>query len=252
MYMTQTPQNERNEEALNSNYFRPLATKFDTRTKKRLHTLAQTIAHFAEEPAIQTTGEAHAYKCQGTLIYPDGTVMWGDELDTGLISYITRYLQHDEDIEGEEITSFPVSIIVKNEQLELEREWWAPRHVRNIERILTAKQALLAKALRISEELVLPVRDGNKLIFRWLTDTTSEQLRVALPMLLGAIHAHAATSRKLQATSSATGNEKYVMRCWLLRLGFNGREHHSLRVALGANLSGSAAHRITPTEGEVA
>lgn len=236
---------------MSSNYFRPLATKFNTRTKKRQQTLTESIAHFAEEPAIPAAGDkVLAYKCKGTRIHTDGTVVWGDELDTDLINYITRYLQQDEGIEGKKITAFPVTITIEDTHLSLEREWWAGRHVKNIERILTAKQTLLAQALGINTELVLPTREGSKLIFHWLTDTTSDELRASLPQLLGAVHAYAATSRKLQASSKATGNQRYVMRCWLMRLGFNGREHHNLRVALGRNLTGSAAYRTT--EGEVA
>ncbi|WP_406711893.1 hypothetical protein QEV67_04435 [Trueperella pyogenes] len=232
-----------------NSYFRPLATSFDTRTKKRLHVLVSTICHFAEEPPVPAQdGEAHAFTVQGTVIYPDGTVVWGDELDTGLINYTTRFLDQDEGITGENITAFPVTITIEDARLVLERDWWAPRHVKNIERILTAKQTLLAQALGVDPDKVLPTREGNKLIFHWLTDTTSDELRACLPQLLGAVHAHATTSRKLQATSKATGNQRYIMRCWLLRLGFNGREHHALRVAMGRNLTGSAAYRTTESE----
>lgn len=171
---------------MSSNYFRPLATKFNTRTKKRQQTLTESIAHFAEEPAIPAAGDkVLAYKCKGTRIHTDGTVVWGDELDTDLINYITRYLQQDEGIEGKKITAFPVTITIEDTHLSLEREWWAGRHVKNIERILTAKQTLLAQALGINTELVLPTREGSKLIFHWLTDTTSDELRASLPQLLG-------------------------------------------------------------------
>ena len=248
MYMTKTAQLPiLIGETMKVNDSRPLATIFDTRNKKRLTTLARTIGDFSEEASMATfRGEPYAFHCNGTLIYPKGLVIWGDVLEFSMINYIINYLDNDEGIPSQRVTEFPVTITFTDEQIVLEREWWAPRHVKNIERILTSKQDLLADALGIAQEQVMFEREGEQLFFNWFTDSTSEQLRTSLPLLLGGIHAHAATSRKLQASSRATGNPRYVMRCWLMRLGFNGPEYHQMRVALGKNLTGSAAHRITP------
>lgn len=61
-----------------------------------------------------------------------------------------------------------------------------------------------------------------------------------------AMSAQAINSSRASAEVLDNGNEKYAMRCWLLRLGFIGDEWKTVREHLTKNLSGNAAWKNDP------
>lgn len=67
-------------------------------------------------------------------------------------------------------------------------------------------------------------------------------LNLCLAMSAAAINAKRASAEPLD-----NGNDKYAMRCWLLRLGFIGDEYRSVRKHLMKRLEGNAAWRNDPS-----
>lgn len=67
-------------------------------------------------------------------------------------------------------------------------------------------------------------------------------VNLCLAMSAAAINAKRASAEVLD-----NGNDKYAMRCWLLRLGFIGDEWKTVREHLTKNLEGNAAWRNEPT-----
>ena len=67
-------------------------------------------------------------------------------------------------------------------------------------------------------------------------------INLCLAMSAAAINAKRASAEPLE-----NGNDKYAMRCYLLRLGFIGDEFKSVRKHLLKNLEGNAAWRNDPT-----
>ena len=61
-----------------------------------------------------------------------------------------------------------------------------------------------------------------------------------------AMSAQAINSKRASAEVLQNGNDKYAMRCWLLRLGMIGDEFKTTREHLLKNLSGNAAWRDDP------
>ena len=66
-------------------------------------------------------------------------------------------------------------------------------------------------------------------------------INLCLAMSAAAINAKRASAEPLN-----NGNDKYAMRCWLLRLGFIGEEWATVRKHLLKNLDGNAAWRNDP------
>lgn len=62
-----------------------------------------------------------------------------------------------------------------------------------------------------------------------------------------AMSAAAINAKRASADILDNGNDKYAMRCWLLRLGFIGEEFENCRKHLLKNLSGNAAWRNAPS-----
>lgn len=67
-------------------------------------------------------------------------------------------------------------------------------------------------------------------------------INLCLAMSAQAINASRASAEVLD-----NGNDKYAMRCWLLRLGFIGEEWETVRKHLTKNLEGNAAWRNDPS-----
>ena len=67
-------------------------------------------------------------------------------------------------------------------------------------------------------------------------------INLCLAMSAAAINAKRASAEPLD-----NGNDKYAMRCWLLRLGFIGEEWATVRKHLLKNLDGNAAWRNDPS-----
>lgn len=67
-------------------------------------------------------------------------------------------------------------------------------------------------------------------------------INLCLAMSAAAINAKRTSEKPLD-----NGNPKYAMRCWLLRLGFIGKEWETVRKHLLKNLEGNAAWRNDPT-----
>jgi hypothetical protein len=67
-------------------------------------------------------------------------------------------------------------------------------------------------------------------------------LNLCLAMSAAAINAKRSSEKPLD-----NGNDKYAMRCWLLRLGFIGEEYASVRKHLLKKLDGNAAWRNDPS-----
>lgn len=61
-----------------------------------------------------------------------------------------------------------------------------------------------------------------------------------------AMSAAAINAKRTSADVLDNGNDKYAMRCWLLRLGFIGKEWETVREHLLKNLTGNSAWRNDP------
>jgi hypothetical protein len=72
------------------------------------------------------------------------------------------------------------------------------------------------------------------------------EVRAYINLVL-AMSAQAINSSRASAEVLDNGNDKYAMRCWLLRLGFIGDEFKNVRKHLLKNLEGNAAWRNDPT-----
>ncbi len=79
--------------------------------------------------------------------------------------------------------------------------------------------------------------------FRLFNSTThAGEIKSYIQFCLALSH-QALTQTKASCRRSVTDNEKYCMRCWLLRLGLNGDEFKTCRHHMTKNLTGDSAWR---------
>lgn len=79
--------------------------------------------------------------------------------------------------------------------------------------------------------------------FRLFNSTThAGEIKAYIQFCLALSH-QALSQKKASCRRSVTDNEKYCMRCWLLRLGLNGDEFRTCRHHMIKNLTGDSAWR---------
>ena len=108
-------------------------------------------------------------------------------------------------------------------------------------KLLEAKGALIRKALGVTE---LPMETHeDKVAFPWFKEQPPEDERKAAIAFLSHLAAFSMHAKRVTAKAKPVANEKYAFRCFLLRLGFIGKEWKDERKTLLKNLSGSSAFR---------
>ena len=123
---------------------------------------------------------------------------------------------------------------------------WNERTRGNLEAMLASKTALITKALGIDQ---VPVEyDGDTARFAWFITQPDPAVEHAATQLLEGMIVAANNANRVSPKPPAGSNEKYAMRCFLLRLGFIGEAHKTARRVLLANLEGSAAWASPPAK----
>ena len=117
----------------------------------------------------------------------------------------------------------------------------SPDALARLRKLIASRHRLFCDALNAVE---LPVLEkGNQIAFPWFERTDDEEERAAYALFIERL---AELSNRLKWAASAekdAPNEKYAMRCFLLRLGFIGMEYKCPRAVLLRNLQGSSAFR---------
>jgi hypothetical protein len=109
-----------------------------------------------------------------------------------------------------------------------------------LQNLVASKASLFKKALG-TNDLTIQRADG-KISFPWFHGADSARAQ-AYAKLVTALCQLAKKSKRITAKEHEVPNEKYAFRCFLLRLGFIGREYKDCRKILLEKLSGSAAFR---------
>ena len=112
-----------------------------------------------------------------------------------------------------------------------------------LRQLVQGKSGLIKKALGLKD---LPIEeDSDELVFPWFADASglSPDEVKAYTAFISALCKLSANAKRVSMTEKPVDNEKYAFRCFLLRLGFIGREHKITRKILLRNLEGSSAFK---------
>ena len=121
------------------------------------------------------------------------------------------------------------------------REIFTETALENLKALLTAKGALIKKALRV-DSLPLEITD-TQVSFPWLLPAPSADETAAYETFICKLCEMARNQKRVTASEKPADNEKYAFRCFLLRLGFIGDEYKAARKTLLRNLSGNGAFK---------
>lgn len=114
-------------------------------------------------------------------------------------------------------------------------------NIENLQRILDGKGSLIKKALGID---ALPIEvSEDKVSFPWFASIPSMEEIKAYTELISAICRKSKERSRITVKDHPVENEKYAFRCFLLGLGFIGKNYKEERKILLRNLSGSSAFK---------
>ena len=110
-----------------------------------------------------------------------------------------------------------------------------------MKKLLESKGTLIKKALGAST-VQITVED-DRVEFDWFDRELTPDEVNAYMLFITALCRFSTELKRVVVKESATDNEKYAFRCFLLRLGFIGDEYKGTRKILLSRLSGSAAFK---------
>lgn len=123
---------------------------------------------------------------------------------------------------------------------------WEETTAGKLEALLAAKSPLITKALGILEAPMQVDEEAGRVVFAWFATTPNPEVIEAAACLIERMIAYAKSATRINPTPTTAVNEKYAMRCWLLRLGMIGPETKPARQVLLRRLDGNAAWKTPP------
>lgn len=110
--------------------------------------------------------------------------------------------------------------------------------------LISSKANLLKKSLSLDEEVELSVTaDSDEVRFDFFNATINFDELKAYVSLADKLNQQSLKLKYCSAKEKEVDNEKYALRCFLLRLGFIGNEYKTERKILLKNVSGNSAFR---------
>ena len=218
--------------------------------------LVKAISEFTGEKSRYLYTPTYAYRIGKYTVNKHGSVLCDDETDRKELKALVDFLaekgfmpKHELHLEEEPTANEPaaeeqppetedapaaedtaLAIAFPLEQINLG----------NLENLLEAKGALIQKALGISHTDI--ETDEEKVSFPWFKAEDAPLPETFLKFLT-ALCQMSLTQKRVSSKAKNVENEKYAFRCFLLRLGFIGKEYKEDRKLLLKNFTGSSAFK---------
>lgn len=213
--------------------------------------LVKAISEFTGEKSRYLYTPTYAYRIGKYTVNKHGSVLCDDETDRKELKALVKFLAEkgftpkqelslEEEPEAEEeppetedapaAEDTALAIAFPLERINLG----------NLENLLEAKGALIQKALGISHTDI--ETDEEKVSFPWFK-AEDAPLPEAFLKFLTALCQMSLTQKRVSSKAKKVENEKYAFRCFLLRLGFIGKEYKEDRKLLLKNFTGSSAFK---------
>ena len=111
----------------------------------------------------------------------------------------------------------------------------------NLQKIIANKQTLFQRAFRM-DSTEIEITD-EKINFIWFPYTVDGDEIAAYTQFISRLCDMARDAKRVSSKPTEPYNDRYASRCFLLRLGFIGKEYKTARKILLRNLTGNSAFR---------
>ena len=209
-----------------------LESKQRPKLAQEIGNLLGTAPHYERVPSCAYDIAGYRLDKEGVLHIPEGA----EETAKDLIRQLReRGFQDDAEVTEE--------VPVQEDKLTIgiPRESLTDTALENLQKIIANRQTLFQRAFRMdSTEIEIT---EEKINFTWFPYTTDSDEMAAYTQFISRLCDMARDAKRVSSKPTETDNDKYAFRCFLLRLGFIGKEYKTARKILLRNLTGNSAFR---------
>lgn len=132
--------------------------------------------------------------------------------------------------------------VIKDSNLTISISEFSMPVANRMRNVLESKFSLIKKSLQAELDLNIE-SDCTKVNIKFLTSAQNGEKIAATVMLFLKLAEFAKTLKYVTAAERIVENEKYALRCFLIRLGLNGEKYKGVRKELIKNLDGNSAFK---------
>jgi len=186
-----------------------------------------------------------AYEVGDFIIDKDGTLELAGKADSEEIERVAGHLASEGFIAEEEISATEGRQTADSEEfgltVSMPRSNFSEGALENLQALVEAKGELIRHALDV-EELPIEISE-DEVSFPWFEELPTPEEIKAYTHFISALSEMAINQKRITVKEKEVENEKYAFRCFLLRLGFIGKDYKDERKILLRNLTGSSAFK---------
>lgn len=210
--------------------------------RKRLVTTLSTLtgvkAKYLGMPSM-------AYEVGDFTIDKNGNLELSDKVNSEEIERVAGHLASEGFIAEEEISATEGKQTADSEEfgliVSMPRSNFSEGALENLQALVEAKGELIRHALDV-EELTIEISE-DEVSFPWFEELPTPEVIKAYTHFISALSEMAINQKRITVKEKEVENEKYAFRCFLLRLGFIGKDYKDERKILLRNLTGSSAFK---------
>jgi hypothetical protein len=198
--------------------------------------LAQAISEVLNTTPVYKGVPTCAYQIGDLIIDREGSIVLNESMDAAQIDNLVTKLKEKGFValnyEEDDFDGFEVS---------MPRDMFTDKALDNLRKIVNAKEELISKAIGTVDLSIIETEE--KVIFPWFPQTEDADAIKYYLLFTEALCKMAIERQRVTSKAKKSENEKYDFRCFLLRLGFIGKEYTSFRKFMMRNLTGNAAFK---------
>ena len=186
-----------------------------------------------------------AYEVGDFTIDKNGNLELSDKVNSEEIERVATHLASEGFITEEEISATGGEQTADSEEfgltVSMPRSNFSEGALENLQALVEAKGELIRHALDV-EELPIEISE-DEVSFPWFEELPTPEEIKAYTHFISALSEMAINQKRITVKEKEVENEKYAFRCFLLRLGFIGKDYKDERKILLRNLTGSSAFK---------
>lgn len=209
-----------------------LESKQRPKLAQEIGNILGTAQHYERVPSCTYDIAGYRLDKEGVLHIPEGAEKTTKDL---ILQLRERGFQDDAEITEEvPVQQDKLTIVIPRESL-------TDTALENLQKITANKQTLFQRAFRM-DSTEIEITD-EKINFTWFPYTVDGDDIAAYTQFISRLCDMARDAKRVSSKPTETDNDKYAFRCFLLRLGFIGKEYKTARKILLRNLTGNSAFR---------
>lgn len=209
-----------------------LESKQRPKLAQEIGNILGTAPHYERVPSCAYDIAGYRLDKEGVLHIPEGAEETAKDL---ILQLRERGFQDDAEITEEvPVQQDKLTIVIPRESL-------TDTALENLQKITANKQILFQRAFQTDSTEIEITDEKIKII--WFSYTTDSDEMAAYTQFISRLCDMARDAKRVSSKPTETDNDKYAFRCFLLRLGFIGKEYKTARKILLRNLTGNSAFR---------